>query len=131
MPPNHESDQEARILQAIDAIHSNISPSVRAAARAYDVPRSTLADRLRGQPTRQQSQIVNRKLLPTEEEALLQWVLSMGERGFPPWISAVHKMADILLSARAASPVDALPTIGENWVHRFINCHEQLRSKYT
>ena len=72
MPPNHKSDQEARILQAIEAIHDNTSPSIRAAARAYDVPRSTLTNRLGGQPTRQQSQIVNRKLLPTEEEALLQ-----------------------------------------------------------
>ena len=36
-------------------------------------------------------------------------------------------MADILLSARA---VDILPTIGENWVRKFINHHEQLQSKY-
>ena len=71
MPPNRKSNQEARILQAIQAIHSNISPNIRAAARAYDVPRSTLINRLREQSTRQQSQIVNRKLLPTEEEALL------------------------------------------------------------
>ena len=55
MPPNHESDQKARILQAIKAIHSNNPLSIRAAARAYDIPRSTLADRLRKQSTRQQS----------------------------------------------------------------------------
>ena len=52
IPPNHKSDQEARILQAIKAIHSNISPSIRAAALAYDVPRLTLSNRLRGQLTR-------------------------------------------------------------------------------
>ena len=39
-------------------------------------------------------------------------------------------MADILLSARAASPIDTLPTIGENWVRKFINRHKQLQSKY-
>ena len=48
MPPNYKSDQEARISQAIEAIHSNTSLSIRAAARAYDVPRLTLAKRLRG-----------------------------------------------------------------------------------
>ena len=131
MPPNHESDQETRILQAIKAIHSNIFPSVRAAARAYDIPRSTLADRLRGQPTRQQSQIANRKLLPTEEEALLQWILSIGERGFPPRISAVREMANILFSARAESSVNALLTVSENWVRKFVNRYKQLQSKYT
>ena len=71
MPPNHKSNQEARILQAIKAIHSNISPNIRAVARAYDVSRSTLINRLREQLTRQQSQIVNRKLFSTEEKALL------------------------------------------------------------
>ncbi len=82
MPPNHKGDQEARISQAIEAIHSNNSPSIRAAARAYDVPYSTLVKRLHGQPTYQQSRMANRKLLPTEEEALFQWVISMGERDF-------------------------------------------------
>ena len=51
----------------------------------------------------------------------------MGEQGFLPRISAVRKIADILLSARA---VDILPTIGENWVRKFINRYEQLQSKY-
>ena len=107
MPPNRKGDQEDKISQAIKAIYDNNSLSIRAAARAYDVPHSTLAKRLRGQPTYQQSRIANRKLLPTEEEALFQWIISMGERGFPPRISAVRKMAAILLSARAAYPVDA------------------------
>jgi hypothetical protein len=40
MPPNHKGDREARISQAIEAIHNNNSPSIRAAARAYDVPYS-------------------------------------------------------------------------------------------
>ena len=52
MPPNHESDQEARILQAIEAIHINKSPSIRAAARTYNVYYTTLARRLRRQPIR-------------------------------------------------------------------------------
>jgi len=72
MPPNHKDDQEARISQAIEAIHSNNSPSIRAAACAYDVPHSTLAKRLREQPTYQQSRMTNQKLLHTEEEALFQ-----------------------------------------------------------
>ena len=131
MPPNHKSDQEARILQAIEAVRSNISPNIRATARTYDVPHSTLTNRLRGQPTLQQSRMANRKLLPTEEEALFQWVISMGERGFPPRISAVRKMADILLSTRTESLANTSPIVSENWVRKFINRHEQLQSKYT
>jgi hypothetical protein len=131
MPPNHDSKQEARILQAIKAIHDNISPTIRAAARAYDVPDTTLRRRLRGLPPRQQGQISNRLLLPTEEEALIQWILSMSERGLPPRISTVRQMANILLAARDGSSADTPSTVGENWVRRFVNRHEQLRSKYT
>ena len=72
MPPNHKDDQEARMLQAIQAIHLNVCLSIRAAARTYDVPYTTLTRRLYGQPTRQQSHIAERKLLLTKKEALLQ-----------------------------------------------------------
>lgn len=72
MSLNHDSNQEARIIQAIDAIQCNLSSSIRVAARIYDVSYSTLVDRLRGQSTRQQSKISNRKLLSTKEEALLR-----------------------------------------------------------
>ena len=40
-------------------------------------------------------------------------------------------MAGILLSAHAESSVNVSLTIGKNWVHKFINCYEQLQSKYT
>ena len=47
MPPNRRADQEARILQAIEAIHNNVSPSIRVATRIYDVLYTTLATRFR------------------------------------------------------------------------------------
>ena len=40
-------------------------------------------------------------------------------------------MADILLSAHIDRPTDASSTVGENWVRKFINRHEQLKAKYT
>jgi len=52
MPRNHDSEQATRLLQAIDAFYNNLFFSIRAAARAYSVPYITLADRLRGVPTR-------------------------------------------------------------------------------
>ena len=54
----------------------------------------------------------------------------MGDRGFLPRISAVRKMADILLSACTGSPANTLPIIGENWVRKFVNRYKQLQSKY-
>lgn len=55
----------------------------------------------------------------------------MGERGFPPRISAVRRMTNILLSTRVEFLANASSTVGENWVRKFLNRHKQLQSKYT
>ncbi len=114
MPPNHKSNQEARILQAIKAIHSNISSNIHAAARVYDVSRSTLTNRFCGKPIRQQSQIVNQKLFPTGEDVFFQWILRISKWGFLLRSSSVRKMADILFSTRIEFPVDKSPIISKN-----------------
>ena len=131
MPPKYDSNRETRISMAMEAIHSKTSPSIRAAADVYDVPHSTLAARLRGVSTRQEAQSMQRKLSLTEEEALVRWILSMDERGYSPRVSVIRRMADILLLARVDYPTDVSPVVGECWVRRFINRHEQLKAKYT
>jgi len=40
-------------------------------------------------------------------------------------------MADILLSVHTESSVNVSLTVGKNWVHKFVNHHEQLQVKYT
>ena len=53
----------------------------------------------------------------------------MCQRGLPLWISNVRYLAQLLLSARLKSSEKA--AIGEQWVNRFIQCHPELKSKYT
>ena len=87
MPPTvttHTLPYEERFNLAIQAIQLSQVPSIRAAAALYDVPETTLKDRLRGRVARKDAQINNRKLSPTEEQALLQRIASMDERGMPP-----------------------------------------------
>ena len=40
------------------------------------------------------------KLLKTEEEVIIQHILDLDSRGFPPRLAAVKDMADSLLAAR-------------------------------
>ncbi|RYN49874.1 hypothetical protein AA0114_g6412 [Alternaria tenuissima] len=98
--------------------------SIRALARAYDVPESTLRTRLRGVYPRSEIVSVNRKLLTTEEQSLVQWILDLNRRGFPPYIIDVRRMADALLAARGQDP-PPLP-VGKNWVSRFVNSQSEL-----
>lgn len=45
------------------------------------------------------------KLLKTEEETIVQHVLDLDARGFPPRLAAVKDMADSLLAERHQDPV--------------------------
>ena len=81
-----QTSREGRISLAIAAYRNNPKQSVRALAKAYDVPQSTLYTRIHGTPPRSEQRSINRKLSPTEEQSLVQWVLDLDRRGFPPYI---------------------------------------------
>ena len=53
----------------------------------------------------------------------------MSQHGLPLQISNVHYLAQLLLSAQLKAPEKA--TIGKLWVNCFIQCHPELKSKYT
>jgi len=120
---NHEA--EGRLLLAIKAVKSKQIASIRAAAKTFDVPRSTLTDRVRGRSARVDSIPNGRKLSNTEEEVLLKWILSMDSRGLPPTITMTRYMANLLLSQRLPSA-----SIGTKWTNRFIERHSEIQSKY-
>ncbi|KAM4061094.1 DDE superfamily endonuclease [Hirsutella rhossiliensis] len=65
----------------------------------------------------------NLKLTATEETALVQWILSMDERGMPPTVAYTRRMANLLLTERGKDPV------GENWVRKFVGRHGDIKAK--
>ena len=99
------SHQEGRILLALQALKLGQFKSIQAAATAYDVPPSTLRDRFHGMPSRRDCTPNSRKLTPEEELAIVQYILDLDSRGFPPRPQSVQEMADLLLIERNTSPV--------------------------
>ena len=124
-PPQEVSFQEGRLILAVQAYQKGEFQSYRAAARAYDVPRDTLQRRIAGIQSRRDTTPKNRLLTPTEEQCLIQQILSMDQRGIPPTIAAVGVMAGLLARQRGQSI-----TVGKNWARSFVNRHEALKSKY-
>jgi len=78
------TNPEGRILLAIQAIKRGQIQSIRVAAESYDVPWETLRDRLNGKPARRDCTPNNRKLTSLEESAIIQYILDLDSRGFPP-----------------------------------------------
>ena len=66
----------------------------------------------------------SRKLTPYEESALVQYILDLDSRGFPPRPQSVQEMADLLLSERGESPV------GKNWTTNFIKRRTEIKAKF-
>jgi hypothetical protein len=123
------SNQEGKILLAIQAYKRGQISSIKKASTLYSVPFTILYDRLNSSITRENAQLQNRKLFLTEELTLVQWILSMDERGKSPRIATVREMANILLANRDTTT--SSPTVGEKWVNRFINRHTELQSKFS
>jgi hypothetical protein len=115
---------ERRLQQALNDLHTQKFKSIRAAAKAYDVPRSTLGTRFNGTPTRRVARVSQQLLSTEQEELLVQWILDLEKQGHPVTHPQVREMAE-LVSELSGGP----DIVGVNWVARFIHRHPQIRTK--
>ena len=120
--------KEGRISLAIASFQNNPYQAKRTLAAAFDVPESTLRTRLRGILPRHETTPVNVKMRPIEEQSLVQWILDLDRRGFPPQIIDVRRMADVLLAAHGQDPPSQ--RVGKNWVSRFVQRQSELQTKW-
>ena len=126
LPPNMPATlKEARMILALEALQKDEELSLRAAAKLYNVPASTLRDRRAGRPARRDTTPGVKKLTQLEEEAIVRYIIELCARAFPPRLCGVEDMANQLLRARDAPPV------GKLWAHRFVKRQPELRTRYT
>ncbi|KYG39974.1 hypothetical protein M433DRAFT_78999 [Acidomyces richmondensis BFW] len=96
---------EDNIILAIRALKANQFPSIRRAVEAFNVPKSTLIAillglstiaRLSGRALRQECTANSMKLSTIEEEVLLQKILNLNNRGFPPTLTIITDIANLI-----------------------------------
>ena len=88
---------ENRVLLAINAIRSTLRLSIRRTAEIYNVPKSTIAARIKGWVTKSDSYNTCSNLTKIEEEVIVQYILDQDLQGFSPWIVDVGDAANLLL----------------------------------
>jgi hypothetical protein len=115
---------ESRLILALQALKNDPNLSVKRAAQIYKVPRSTLAMRRDSIPSRRDIQPKSRKLSNSEESAIVQYILHLDSKGFPPRISSVKDMANHLLAQRSTERV------GQRWAYNFIKRHPELVTRF-
>ena len=101
----NSQSQEARILLVIQAIRTNQEMSIRCATKTYDVPQTTLRDRMKGCTPKAEERKAQHNLTLTEEETFVRHILDLDSREFPFRINDVRDMADLLYKIRGAKPV--------------------------
>ena len=119
------TSDESRVILALQALQNDRNLSVLAASKIYNISRTTLTRRRAGRPARRDTMPNSKKLTQSEEEAIVQYVIELDARAFPPRLSGVEDMANQLLRVRDAPPV------GQLWAHRFVRRKEELRTRWT
>jgi hypothetical protein len=115
---------EESIQDALLAYTGGEYPSIRAAATAYGVDRMTLARRLKGGNTRREARVSQQILSPIQEDLLIKWITDLDIAGAPPSFAQVREFAGMISNASGGPP-----TIGKNWITRFLQRHPTIKSK--
>ncbi|KAH7463475.1 hypothetical protein FOMA001_g18107 [Fusarium oxysporum f. sp. matthiolae] len=119
-----EFNNEANILLALRALQNNPKLTLRRAAKIYKVDPMKLWRRQQGILSRRDTTPKSRKLSDLEEQTIIQFIIDLDSRGFPPRLRGVEEMANRLLADRDASPV------GKRWASNFVRRHKELKTRF-
>jgi hypothetical protein len=96
-----ESQQE-RIVEALDSLGMEDFGSLREAANALGVPRSSLGHRRAGRRTQAEAAQSRQLLTPVEEKALVNYILRASAMGYPLPVRAARGMAAVIIRQRSS-----------------------------
>ena len=116
---------EAQLLLALQAHQRDPKLTTRALAKICNVPRTTLRRRMDKIPSRRDIMANSRKLTFLEEDTIIQHILDLDARSFPPRLRGVEEMANRLLADRNARPVSL------RWASNFVKRHQELKTRFT
>ena len=82
---------------ALEALQNDKNLTERAAAKIYGVDRRTLGRRRAGKPARRDMPVNSRKPIDLEEHTIVQYILKLDIRTFPPRLRSIEDIANHLL----------------------------------
>ena len=93
-----QKNDESQVVLALQAMQNDPKLSARAAGKIYSVDHEKLSRRKRGIKPRRDTLANSRKLTDLEESVLVQYILNLDSKGFPPRLSVVEDIANRLLA---------------------------------
>jgi hypothetical protein len=120
---------ESQIFLAIEATRTVNPMSIRAAAKAYNVPEPTLRGRINGRTQLAMRKPNNMVLSSIEEETLVRYIIDTDARGFAPRILDVEDMANLIVAARTITGPPR--RVGTRWAQRFVQRRDELKTRFS
>jgi hypothetical protein len=124
-------DREESIACVLEAFKSGEFKSLRAAAKNWNIPPTTLFDKLHGPKSYHDAHVEEQACNPGEEKALIQWIQDWAAQGFPIRFDMVKAMAEHLILQRNSSgqrETISFKPLSHNWPARFVAQHRHLKS---
>ena len=124
---------ESTLITAIAAYRNGEYTSVRKCSYAFNIPPSTLSDRLTKATTRSKSHESQKILSTAEEETLIKSIIRLSKAGIPITLPLTRDLAEeIRLSRfRLSLTPTSYPPISKRWIDRFRKRHPELKTIYS
>ena len=127
------SQLEDTLSLAITSYREGQYSSIRACARAFSIPVSTLAYRLSGRTSRSTAHVTQQILSTAKEESLIKWISRLSKAGCPITLPLTRDLAEEIRSRRyalSARPLSYRP-IGKRYLDRLRDRHPIIKSIWT
>lgn len=108
---------------ALESLSIQDAPNIRRTARDFGVAESTLRYKWRGKTVSREEYLDNegRRLTKAQEDALIDQINRLTDRGIPPTLKLVKNFAEEIIS----------DSVGKNWTADFVRRHKnELKSVY-
>ena len=116
---------ECQIQLALQALKQDANLSLRRAAAIFNVARSTLSDRRDKRPSQADRWPKTMNLTKVEEKVVIEHILDLDSRGFPPRLADVADMANSLRAERN------LGQVGQIWPSTFVKRRPELKTMFS
>jgi len=128
MPSYTEED----VTNALNALVNGEYKSVRRAALVFQIPVSTLRDRLYKRESRNESHVSQQILTSIKESTLKSWIYRTAKLGAPITLQLVKILASEIQSKRSSKNDESeLSPISDRWADRFRTRHPRIKTCFS
>ncbi|KAJ5900229.1 uncharacterized protein N7473_004299 [Penicillium subrubescens] len=118
---------ESRIQSALLDLEDQNKTNIKGYARAHNLPYQRLLARYNGRKSRYERKPAGRKLDEAQESALCRYLDYLGSIYLHPKCAEIAAAANSILAHCHTDPTQPPPTIGQNWLPRFLTRHPEYR----